>query len=189
MSKIKTTQECINDVMKCKNNMKYIHFTSKELEKIDSFTNQIIQVKQQEKHHKIDNNNEYKRFSTGIMGEYAVEKLLGYPFVDWSVGDSVDYNVADLNALGLNIGIKTVEIGKYPIIHKKAERPEIICIKRKNDLIIICGLATVEVLNTYQDTNLILSSALRRKGTKTGFYGFEHLIGFSTLEELKQYSV
>ena len=189
MKKIITKQEYIDDVVKCKNNMKYIYFTPKELEKIDSFANQIIQVKQQEKHHKKDNNKEYERFFTGTMGECAVEKLLGQSFVDWSIGNSNKYNIADLNALGLNIGVKTIEMYNYPLIHKKAERPEIICIKRKDDLIIVCGLATIEILNTYQDDNLILSPSVRKRGTKTGFYGFEHLIGFSTLEELKQYSV
>ena len=169
--------------------MIYVNFLPEELQKIDNFVTQVIQAKQQEKHHKIDDKNEYKRFFTGMMGEYAVEKILGQKFVDWSIGDSAIYNVADLNALGINIGIKTVEIGKYPIIHKEAERPEIICIKRRDNLIIICGLATIDVLNTYQDDSLVLSPYLRRRGVKTGFNGFEHLIGFSTLEDLKKYSV
>ena len=40
----------------------------------------------------------------------------------------------------------------------------------------ICGLATVEVLNKYQSLDLILSPSLRKRGTKTGFYGFHKLI-------------
>ena len=189
MNNITVSQSYIDDVIKCKNNMIYVEFSPEEIQKIDNFVTQVIQAKQQERHHKIDNKNEYKRFFTGMMGEYAVEKTLGQKFVDWSIGESTNYNMADLNALGINVGIKTVEIGKYPIIHKEAKRPEIICIKRRDNLIIICGLATIEVLNTYQDINLVLSPYLKRRGTKTGFYGFEHLINFSNLEDLKKYSV
>ena len=189
MDNIVVTQQYIDDVIKCKNNMIYVEFLPEELQKIDNFVTQVIQTKQQERHHKIDNKNEYKRFFTGMMGEYAVEKIFEQKFVDWTIGNSTNYNVADLKALGINVGIKTVEIGKYPIIHKKAERPEIICIRRRYNLIIICGLATIDVLNTYQDNSLVLSPYLRRRGVKTGFNGFEHLVGFSTLEDLKKYLV
>lgn len=101
-----------------------------------------------------------------------------------SIGYSNDYNTADLRLLGYNVGIKTVELNKFPIIHKVAHRPELINIKRTEDTIILCGLATIDVLNNYQDDDLILSPALRRRGTKTGFYGFEHLLKIETLSDI-----
>jgi hypothetical protein len=49
----------------------------------------------------------------------------------------------------------------------------------------ICGVATVDVLNKYQSIELIKNSKLKARGTKTGFYGFNKLKKFSTLEDLK----
>lgn len=37
-------------------------------------------------------------------------------------------------------------------------------------------MATSNVLNNYQDDDLILDPNLRARGTKTGFYGFEQLV-------------
>lgn len=180
-------RDFVDTVVKCKNNMVYVKLSPETLSKIDDFVRKVIKAKEIEKHHQIDNSQEYKRFFTGMMGECAFEQLFGVSFVDWTVGDSSYYNAADLRALGLNVGIKTVEMYKFPIIHKKSYKPEIICIKRTDDTVIVCGLATPAVLNTYQDDELILSPNLRKRGTKTGFYGFEHLKPITSLEDLKPY--
>ena len=176
----------VDEVVKCKENMVYIKLMPEDLEMIDRFTSEVILRKATESHHIIDSGQEYKRFYTGTMGERAIEKQLGVSFIDWSVGNSSTYNFADLRSIGIDIGIKTVEMHKFPIIHKVAHRPELICIKRTADTVILCGLATVDVLNKYQDDSLILSPALRRRGTKTGFYGFEHLIKVETLADIKK---
>lgn len=178
----------VDTVVKCKPNMVYVTLDDETLQKIDKFTQEVIKAKTTEEHHKIDHGEEYKRFFTGMMGECAVEQLLGTNFIDWSVGNSNYYNSADLRALNINVGIKTVEMYKFPIVHKKAYKPEIICIKRNHNTVIICGLATRDVLNTYQDDNLILSPNLRRRGTKTGFYGFEHLKPVKSIDDLKLYA-
>lgn len=118
------------------------------------------------------------------MGEVALEQFLGIDIVDWSIGDSSIYNVPDLGKHSLDIGVKTVEYGKFPVIHKNVVRPEIINIRTLYNKILICGLATKDCLRKYQDDDLILSPSLRRKGTKTGFYGFNELKTFKNLEEL-----
>ena len=177
----------VNTVVKCKPNMIYVKLSPEILKKIDNFVREVIKAKEIEQHHVVDNSQEYKRFFTGMMGECAVEQLFGVQFVDWTIGDSSYYNSADLRALNINVGIKTVEMYKFPIIHKRSEKPEIICIKRTDDTVIICGLATCDVLNTYQDDSLVLSPKLRARGTKTGFYGFEHLKPITSLEDLKPY--
>ena len=176
----------VDEVVKCKENMIYIKLSKDDLDQIHQFTSDIITRKVSEGHHIIDHGQEYKRFYTGTMGERAIEKLFGVSFIDWSIGHSNTYNIADLRSLGINVGIKTVEMHKFPIVHKVAHRPELICIKRTEDTIILCGLATIDVLTRYQDDDLILSPALRNRGTKTGFYGFEHLIGIKTLEDVKK---
>lgn len=152
--------------------------------KIRDFVERIVDAKMKERIHQIDNDAEIKRWITGVSGELAVEKLLGVEFFDWSIGQSDVYNVADLRQLGLDVGIKTVEYGKFPVIHKKSTRPEIIVIK-EDDRYYVCGVATVDVLNKYQDDNLVLNKKLRARNVKTGFYGFEQLRQFRSFEELK----
>lgn len=145
----------------------------------------ISQEKLQEKHHAFDCHNELKRFTTGMLGEAAVEKLLGLRIREWKIGgDSRDYHHPDIKRY--NVGIKTVEYGKFPIIFIHNTYPQIICIKSKvyDNLIFVCGLATKEILNTYQDTELILDRNLKKRGTKTGFYGFEYLKPIYTLDDL-----
>lgn len=174
----------IDEVVKCKPNMIYIKLTQQDLNQIDKFVCAIIEQKIKEAHHIVNHGQEYKRFFTGMMGERAMEILFGRSFIDWSIGCSNDYNMADMRKIGYNVGIKTVELYKFPIIHKVAHRPELINIKRTENTVILCGLATIDVLNSYQDDALILSSALRKRGTKTAFYGFEHLYKVETLEDI-----
>ncbi len=162
-----------------------IKITEEELKKIDDFVKKIIKEKIKESHHKVDNGQEYKRFFTGIMGEVAIEKLLNINTINWTIGNSNFYNEADLNSININIGIKTVEYGKFPVIHKNVKRAEIINIRWKN-YIYICGIATQEVLRNYQDDNLIISPLLRARGTKSGFFGFNNLISFNNIDDLKK---
>lgn len=152
-----------------------IQFTQEEIDKVLGLAMQIASHKINEQHHMKDNNNEIKRFFTGLIGEMAVEKLFNISIIDWSVGNSNYYNVPDIP--GYTVGIKTVEKGKFPIIPKRNEYAQIICIYNPDiKTVSICGLATKMTLNTYQSDDLILSPALRSRGTKTGFYGFHMLI-------------
>lgn len=159
-----------------------------EVEKISSFVvNDIIKAKQTESQHLIDHAKESKRFTTGFLGEAALEKLFNIDIIDWTVGDSKAYHHPDIP--GYNIGIKTVEKGKFPIIFKRNYYPQILCIKsdQYSNLIFVCGLAVPEVLNKYQDDNLILDPNLRRRGTKTGFYGFQYLTPIHSLDDIAKY--
>lgn len=152
--------------------------------KLDEFIKNIVAKKMAEAHHKIDSGNEAYRWRTGMGGELALEQLLGKPFVDLSIGVSDDYHVPDLSKLGLDVGIKSVERGKYPVIFKRSENPEIVILRLADDTFSILGLALVEDLNKYQDDNYILSPALRTRGTKTAFTGLHKLKSFNSLDEL-----
>lgn len=153
---------------------------------IQKFVKELIRAKTQEFHHKIDNDVEYKRHMTGFVGEAAVESYLGLKIIDWTIGNSDRYNIPDIEEYG--VGIKTVEKGKYPVIFKKNEYPQIICVRDDKipNLVFICGLATADVLNKYQDDNLILNPKLRRRGVKTGFYGFEYLKEINSVADLSE---
>ncbi|MBR1424964.1 hypothetical protein IJ579_05325 [bacterium] len=151
---------------------------------ITDLANSIIKAKASEYHHKIDNGQEFKRFYTGLLGEAAMEKLLGIDIIDYSVGKSNYYNIADLSKQGLNIGVKTVELWKFPVIHKHVVRPEIINVRRDDTTIVCFGYAPISALKKYQNDNYILSPLLRMRGTKTCFWGFNELIPFNSLDEL-----
>ena len=149
------------------------------------YANQVIKSKALESHHRVDSGREYQRFLTGVLGEIAIEEYLNCEIVDWSIGNSNIYNVADLGCIGIDVGVKTVEYGNFPVIHKQVKRPEIINLKISDKEILICGVATISNMLQYRNDNLIKSPALRRRGTKTGFYGFKELKQFDDIIELK----
>lgn len=155
-----------------------------KIAKINDFVENVIKIKMQENQYKKDYKSLYKRFYTGILGEAAIEEHLGLEFIDYSIGESSFYNVADLSKLHINMGIKTVELGKFPIVHKMPCRPEIINIKYSENQVYICGIASINALKKYQDDKLILDDNLRKKGTKTGFYGFKFLEPFIDEEQI-----
>ena len=155
--------------------------------RIQNFVTELVEAKSKEDHHKIDSNKEVKRFTTGFLGEAALEKLFGIPIIDWTIGYSGSLSYSRYSRL--SSWNKTVERDKFPIIFKDNSYPQIICIKstKYNNLIFVCGLATSNVLNNYQDDDLILDPNLRARGTKTGFYGFEQLVPIKSLNDLSTY--
>ncbi|HEL1618272.1 TPA: hypothetical protein ACGO92_001732 [Streptococcus suis] len=155
-----------------------------KIRKITSLVNKIIERKKHEKHHQKDPYKEKQRFTTGFLGEAALEILLGINIIDDTIGHSSDYHRPDIP--GYKVGIKSVEFGNYPIIFKNNWYPQIICIVYKN-YVYVCGLATSQILNTYQSEEYIKSPYLRQRKTKTGFYGFEHLIPIQSLADLDIY--
>lgn len=157
-----------------------------KLRRIQLLAERIAAAKSVEHHHQIDGVSEYKRQYTGLLGEAALEEFFGIDIIDYSVGDSRKYNVADLKKIGLDIGVKTVETWKFPIVHKVPCRPELICVKRKENEVVFFGYASREVLETYQTDAFILDENLKRRGTKAAFYGFSELIPVDSLDALKQ---
>ena len=147
-----------------------------KIERIELFIEELIKLKTNEEHHLYDNHNEYKRFRTGLVGEAAIEELLGLSIIDWSIGDSKKYNIADLRLPNLKIGIKTVEYGKFPIIFKSNYYPQIINVLISRNEVVVCGVASLKVLSSYQSDDLVIDWRLKQRGTKTGFYGFCDLV-------------
>lgn len=168
---------------------KRIIIPDEKVRKVKEFTTAVIKEKEKESHHEIDNRSHFKRYYTGTLGEAALEEYLGVQnIIDWTIGNSSEYHKPDLEGIGIKAGIKTVEYGLFPIIFKKSYSPEIIMIKVDYNHVVLCGFATKSILNTYQSEDLIMDERLRQRGTKTAFYGFEHLQPFSTLQELMMLS-
>jgi hypothetical protein len=145
-------------------------------QKANEWAERVAIEKQKESHWQIDNHQGIKRIRTGVLGEIAIEIFLDKDFIDWSIDESKYYHTPDLKSIGFNTGVKTVEYGKFPVIFKSNTYPQIINIIRHDDrTVFLCGVASSDALNNYQSDDLIISPQLRARGTKTGFYGFEHL--------------
>ena len=143
----------------------------------------IAAAKGQEYHHLQDPRNREKRFSTGNIAEVAVEKMLGVPFIDTSIGRSAHYAGADLKHIGLRMGIKSAcyENDKFPMPLRNESDPQIICFVLPK-VVLVCGVASVPVLQKYCMTELVIDPKARDR--KTGFYGIDHLIRFRNYVQL-----
>ena len=161
-----------------------VTLTENNTKRLDEFVKNVMIKKKNESHHIVDSFNEAKRWRTGTGGEMALGQYIDKEFVDLTIGESNDYHVPDLSSIGLNVGIKTVELGKYPIIFKHSEKPEIIIIRLNDEKFCILGVATPEDLNKYQSDDEILSPSLKARGTKTAFTGLYKIKPFSNYEEL-----
>lgn len=182
-------QFVIRQVARSKPNMVYVHITDEELVQIDSFVKQKIAAKMNEAHHIVDSGEEYKRSFTGMMGELAVSKHLGIDFLDLTVGNSRKYNVADLKSVGYNVGIKTVEMGKFPLTVRKPYRPEIMCVKKDDNTIVICGLATANVIQANLNDRYVKSPNVIKRGEKSAFVGFHELLKVNSVADLNTYKI
>lgn len=184
----KKEQEAIMIMARAKANMIKIHITDEELQQIHDFAIAKAIAKYGESNHVNDDDDEYKRCFTGMLGEVALEKLFGVKFADWTIGHSSKYNFSDLLKIGYNIGIKTVELSKLPVVYKNSKDPELICVRRDTHTVILCGLALPYVLNNNLDINFVKSYKIRREGKKSAFTGFDQLIKITTLADLDPYN-
>lgn len=173
-----------NDVVPFLNKAVVIELTAADVELVREFAKQFQKAKSFEHLHQIDDEQEIKRYMTGFSAELALEKLLGVKILDTSLGKSENYNHADLKDNGINVGIKCAHYGNYPVVFKKPYNAEIVTVLRGNK-VYVCGVASIQTMLDYADDNLILNAKFRARGVKSGFYGFDQLIPFTNLDELK----
>lgn len=174
-----------------------IEFNKQELIPVIELTKRIVEEKEKEFNYQIDGISTHKRYMTGLVGELAIERLFGINFIDYTQEanqtHSKYFNTPDLEKAGINLGVKTVEYGKVPLIPSRNNYSQIICIRDTPKSVLVCGIATNEILNTYQDEELVLSKKLRELNDikrsnnnigniKTGFYGFHKLIDINTIK-------
>jgi hypothetical protein len=138
----------------------------------------VVALKLTEPGHEDDYRNERKRWLTGLSGEAAMEIMINKSLIDWDAKDSRQFNSPDLRKVGLNIGIKTVEEGKMPLIKKIPKYPEIILIKRSMNDFLVCGLAPEQLMVDNQSDIYVLDPNVIKKNWKTAFTGFGGLRPF-----------
>jgi hypothetical protein len=125
----------------------------------------------------------YKRFTRELMTEIALEKLLGIKFINWEAKSKIRDFPNKLIYNSLNVGISSLDFADYPIlIDEEVTLPQIFSIKKGEDVIYICGVATKEILLEYRKDISSLPMAL---GKKVIFTGVEHLKKFETIQELE----
>ncbi len=155
-------------------------------QKVSEFIVRFIAAKAGEEVHRMDATNREKRFGTGFLCEAAMEQFLGVDFMDTSIGNSKNYAVADMARIGVNAGVKSgvYENNKFVAINKNLCHAQVMCfLSDDRQRVMIAGLATVSMLRDYTDDSLIMTRDMA--GRKTGFYGFDKLIRFKNLEELR----
>ena len=166
-----------------------VYITNEMKEIADNFASKIIDAKMKETEYRFDGDKLKKRYTTGIIGEMAVLKILGidYKKVNIDIGNTKYFQFADLKEFGFNrVGVKTVKYGKAPIVFKRNRDYQIIVVIKDN-YALVCGIATPRVLDTYSTDELILDKNLRAKGNKTGFYGFDHLFTIRSRNDLERF--
>ena len=178
LSKIPEFNEHFN---KNKPIQKNITLTKEDMLEVKKYAETKSGVKRQEIETQKDPLDLLGRNLSGIMGELAVEKYLKAKFIKWNDFVTQRNYRPDLSALGLNIGVKTVKKGYFHLIYPKIHEHQIL-VFRDNENLIIGGLATIEVLKKYSSKEYCFDDAVK----KIGFYGFEHLIPFESVEDLKR---
>lgn len=153
-----------------------IEITDEDIQKVLDFAEKMEKAKPGEAGYKTDNKNIAGRNISGKIGEIALEKFLGVPFVDYSIGKSKDYNVPDIEAAGYNLGIKTARlVSGVPYIPAKPKYCQVICIYDEDKkLVYIMGLATIDVMKRYGDAELLPPNI--NPSYKKGFGRFDKLI-------------
>ena len=162
-----------------------IEIPTDKIAKLTDFVTRLVEYKlATDKKYQIDSGELTKRCYNGFLGELAIETLTGIDFMDWTIGHANAYHIGDLASMGYNVGVKSSELGNFPVVPNNPTRPELICVIMSDTTVKVAGLAVKSVLFDYQSDALIKSGTLSAKGTKTGFYGFEALIPIRNLEEL-----
>lgn len=173
-------------------NRSQITFTDQDIQQIKSEIKSIIQEKQKESLHQLDNTKEEKRWLTGMLGELAVEKYLNISFRDSSVGNSNLYNVPDLEKSGYNIGVKSSMFPNFPVINRTITYPQIFVLIRENPYRgIILGLADMDLIqeNLQDKTNDDLIYVKAMLSRKTAFSKLDQLKPIKTTADLEPYQI
>ena len=174
-----------------------VKLSAEEINAVEFLAKRIAASKKDEDAYKKDGIGIEKRYLTGLIGEYAVVKVLS----DWglckkynfyqSVGASYDFNIPDLIEYGFGMGCKTCGTNRNVKVKENEVYPEIISVYDKNkSTCTICGIATPEIINKYSSPDLITEDIIHVKDgkvtAKVGFNRFDLLLPF-TLDTVMKY--
>lgn len=127
-----------------------------------------------------------ERGENGYTGEKSLELWLNCRFMDYVISHSKNHNEPDLwRYLKIACGVKTAKVGRFPVISIHEKFPQVIVMTSiKKPQACICGLA-YPPFKDQVDISLVYDNNIVEK-KKYGFFAFESLIKFKTLEELRE---
>lgn len=124
----------------------------------------------------------YENFSNKILGICAIEKLFEIELIDWSNIQPKRF-IPKISLPEIDVDVVSCGNGKFPVINKINTKPAIITINMSDDYIWVCGLASAEVLNRFQNDKLV--GGVMNSNLKTAFVGFDELIQIKSVDDLK----
>lgn len=126
----------------------------------------------------------YEKVLNFLFGLSVLENHLLCSIIDWRnvKKKKLQSNLALLN---LNVDVITFRMGELPILEKHSDRPVIFVLRRNEKSGWICGLASVETLNTAENQQVITTVGVNK--LRVYFTNFNKLEVFSGLDELKSF--
>ncbi|MCU0350618.1 MAG: hypothetical protein MUF43_07290 [Flavobacterium sp.] len=176
-------REFLKEVFVHKSNFKAIKISHSDKRKIQETALSLLNLKDlNQLRDRFEGALFYKRFTRELMAEIALEKYLSCEFIDWDAKGKIKDYPNEIKVKNIEIKITPFDFGEYPIlIDENPQKPEIFCIKKAEDTIYICGIATKKILLENQKK---LNGIPMVLGKKVGFIGFDKLQRFENIEEL-----
>lgn len=118
-----------------------------------------------------------ENFSKKINGIIAIEKHLNLKIINWKEINPKNFQ-PKVKLKGVLYDVINCGNGNLPLIEKNNKRPAIITVAMSEDQIMICGVASVDILNKYQNDKLV--GGLLNGRNRTAFVGFKYLTQLET---------
>lgn len=126
----------------------------------------------------------FSRFYHGMLGELVLERHLGVTGILDLTSDKISYDHPDLQAIGVNCGVKTSLVPLLPIYKRsKPENQVLVFLSKGLEAGKVAGYASAEVMAQHVDDSLVMMDSAREH--KTCFVGIKHCQTFKTLCELR----
>lgn len=172
-------REFINEVLAYRNNFTAIKLGYTDQVKIREAVFEALKVKSMfELRDKFEGEAFFESFSKKIYGVMAVEKCLNIDVINWEQINPKTY-IPEIEINGTLYNVLTCGNGNLPLIERINKRPAIITVAMSDEYINICGVASIDILNKYQNDKL--AGGLLSRGDKTAFVGFKFLDKLDTI--------
>jgi len=171
-----------------------VHLSKKEMKPLEELALKIEEAKKSESGYTNDGEGIYFRHIYGLYAERAVEKMFNINFIDYSVGDSSNYDHGDLTNAGCpHVGVKALLINKnedkYHKVSRAAIKCEILVFVEKNDdgemTCYIPGIYTPDVLRNFSTRDGVDENITATKGN---FYGISEYKKIANYNHIKYYN-
>lgn len=124
------------------------------------------------------------RFTNKVLGVIGIRKYLKLEPIDWNSINPRGYE-PNITFENKTINIITVKYGEFPVIKRVNDEPAIIIINREDKDALICGFASIKLLNSRNSIAKLKNTATKNLETNVNFLAFGNLKQFKNQEELR----